>query len=58
MSPVKLDKIDQQKPRYKNNHLAEKKDHDIGTTTVKNVTKFFLSGQVPTPLIYIITLLA
>ena len=58
MSPVKLEKIDQQKARYKKKSSSRKKDHDIGTTTVKNVTKFFLSGQVPTPLIYIITLLA
>ena len=58
MSPVELDKIDQQKARYKKKSYSRKKDHDIGTTTVKNVAKFFLPGQVPTPLIFIITLLA
>ena len=56
MSIVKLDKMDQQKARHKKNHLAEK-HHGVGTT-VENVVEVFLRGQVPTPLIYIIALLA
>ena len=56
MSLVKLDKMDQQKAQHKKNHPAEK-GHSVGTT-VENVVEVFLLGQVPTPLIYIIALLA
>ena len=37
--------------------IHQKKGHDVGTT-VENVVEVFLPGQVPTPLIYIIALLA
>ena len=56
MSLVKLDKIDQQKAWHKKN-IQQKKGHDVGTT-VENVVEVFLPGPVPTPLIYIIALLA
>ena len=37
--------------------IQQKKGHDVGIT-IENVVEVFLPGQVPTPLIYIIALLA